>query len=161
MAESRQQRRARERAEAKAARRPLPPGTPGPRSAPSAAAAPAPRGQGVLEVELTRFCDADAEDGEEPVTWHAEWGLQGDSVGTEDSSTDVSELIDGVVEDAAAQWGSQYDLTVEWELSAGDRLPEGQTIEGIINGLGVTLPHTVPAPPRLRRVGHQSVTSSV
>ena len=65
------------------------------------------------------------------------------------------------VEDAAAQWGSQYDLTVEWELSAGDRLPEGQTIEGIINGLGVTLPHTVPAPPRLRRVGHQSVTSSV
>jgi len=58
-------------------------------------------------VELTRFCDADAEDGEEPVAWHAERGLQGDSAGTEDSSTDVSELIDGVVEDAAAQWGSQ------------------------------------------------------
>jgi hypothetical protein len=30
-------------------------------------------------------------------------GLQGGNVGAEDSSTDVSELIDGVVEDAAAQ----------------------------------------------------------
>ena len=105
MAESRQQRRARERAETKAARRPLPPGTPEPRPAPSAAAGPGTEAARVLEVELTRFCDADAEDGEEPVTWHAEWGLQGDSVGTEDGGTDVSELIDGVVEDAAAQWG--------------------------------------------------------
>ncbi len=57
------------------------------------------------------------------------------------------ELIDGVVEDAAAQWGSRYDLTIEWELNAGDPLPEGQTIEDILNGLGVTLPRTVPAPP--------------
>jgi hypothetical protein len=100
-------------------------------------------------VELTRFCDAaDTEDGEEPVAWHAEWALQGDSVGTEDSGTDVSELIDGVVEDAAAQWGSRYDLTIEWQLSAGDELPEGQTVEGILNGLGVTLPRTVPASPQ-------------
>jgi hypothetical protein len=147
MGESRQQRRARERAKAKAARRSLPP-PPEPSPARSAAAAPASRPRGVLEVELTRFCDADVEDGEDPVTWHAEWGLQGDSVGTEDSSTNVSELIDGVVENAAAQWGSQYDpLTIEWELTAGDRLPEGQTIEDIINSLGVTLPRTVPPPP--------------
>lgn len=104
-------------------------------------------------MELTRFCDADAEDGEEPVTWHAEWGLQGDSVGTEDSGTDVSELIGVVVEDAAAQWGSRYDLTIEWELSAGDGLPEGQTIESILNGLGVPLPRTIPAPPRDRGAG--------
>jgi hypothetical protein len=113
-------------------------------------------------VELTRFCDeAGAEDGEDPVAWHAEWALQGDSVATEDSSTDVSELIDGVVEDAAAQWGSRYDLTIEWELIAGDRLPEGQTVEGIINGLGVPLPRTVPAPPRLHKSdGHLAAPSA-
>jgi hypothetical protein len=63
--------------------------------------------------------------------------------------TDVSELINGVVEDAAAQWGSRYDLTIEWKLSAGDPLPEGQTVEGILNDLGVVLPRTVPA--RLRK----------
>jgi hypothetical protein len=98
-------------------------------------------------VELTRFCDeAGAEDGEDPVAWHAEWALQGDSVATEDSGTDVSELIDG---DAAAQWASRYDLTIERNLIAGDPLRERQTVEGILNGLGVTLPRTVPAPPRL------------
>jgi hypothetical protein len=160
MAESRQQRRARDRAEAKAARRSLPPGAPGPTSAPPAA--PAPKRQHVLEVELTRFDDDDAEDGEDPVAWHAEWALQGDDVATEDSGTDVSELVNGVVEDAAAQWGSRYDLTIEWKLNAGDPLPEGQTIEGILIGLGVALPRTVPAPPRLRSASRtQRSTDSV
>lgn len=37
-------------------------------------------------MTLTRFFDADNE--EEPVAWHAEWGLQGESVGTEDSGPD-------------------------------------------------------------------------
>lgn len=96
-------------------------------------------------MELTRFCDdVGAEDREDPVAWHAEWALQGDSVATEDSSTDVSELIDGVVDDAA-QWGSRYDLTIKWKLNAADALPEGQTIEDILNDLGVALPRTVPA----------------
>ena len=148
MAESRQQRRARERAEAKAARRSLPPGTPSSAPAPPAATAPAPRRQRVLEVELTRFCDDpdDVEDGEDPSAWHAEWALQDDSVATEESGIDVSELINCVVQDAAAQWGSRYDLTIEWKLNAADPLPEGQTIEGILNDLGVTLPRRVPAP---------------
>jgi len=108
-------------------------------------------------VTLTRFFDA--EDEEEPVAWHAEWGLQGDSVGTEDSGPDVSELIDGVVEDAVAQWGSRYDLTIEWELNAGDPLPEGQIIEGILNSLGVTLPRTVPVPARDRGAGTATQTA--
>jgi hypothetical protein len=151
MAESRQQRRARERAEAKTARRSPPAGVPGPVPAPPAA--PAPKRQRVLEVELTRFDDDGAEADEDPVAWHAEWALRGDDVATEDSGTDVSELINGVVEDAAAQWGSRHDLTIEWKLSAGDPLPEGQTIEGILNGLGVVLPRTVPAPPQLRKTG--------
>lgn len=98
-------------------------------------------------MELIRFCDDGAEDGEEPAAWHAEWGLQGNSTGTEDSGTDVSELIDGVVEDAAARWGSRYDLTIEWELTAGGELPQGQDVEGILSGLGVNLPRTVPASP--------------
>jgi hypothetical protein len=96
-------------------------------------------------VELTRFCDDGAEDGEEPVAWHAEWALQDADTGTEDSGIDVSELIDGVIQAAAAQWGSRYDLTIEWKLNAGDPLPEGQTVEGILKGLGVALPRTVPA----------------
>lgn len=102
-------------------------------------------------MELTRFCDdpEDVEEGEDPSAWHAEWALRDDSVATEDSGIDVSELIDGVVQDAAAQWGSRYDLTIEWKLNAADPLPEGQTIEGILSDLGVTLPRTVPAPPRL------------
>ena len=100
-------------------------------------------------MELTRFCDDpdDVEDGEDPSAWHAEWALRDDSVATEDSGTDVSELINCVVQDAAAQWGSQYDLTIEWRLNAADPLPEGQTIEGVLNDLGVTLPRTVPAMP--------------
>ena len=141
MTESRQQRRARERAEAKAARRSTRPGTPSPAPAAEALGLRRPR---VLEVELTRLVDDDAEDGDDPVTWHAEWALRDDSVATEDSGQDLGELIDGVTEDAAAQWGSRYDLTIEWELNSADRLPEGQTIEGIIEGLGVTLPRTVP-----------------
>jgi hypothetical protein len=147
VAESRQQRRARERAEAKAARRSSPPGAP----APTPPAVPALKRRRVLEVELTRFDDDSAEADEDPVAWHAEWALQGDDVATEDSGLDVSELIDGVGEDAAAQWGSRYDLTIQWKLNAGDPLPEGQTVEGILEGLGVTLPRTVPAPPRLRK----------
>jgi hypothetical protein len=100
-------------------------------------------------VELTRFCDDPdgVEYGEDTSAWHAEWALRDDSVATEDSGTDVSEPIDGVVQDAAAQWGGRYDPTIEWKLSAGDPLPEGQTVEGILNDLGVTLPRTVPAAP--------------
>ena len=106
-------------------------------------------------MELTRFCDDpdDVEEGEDPSAWHAEWALRDDSVATEESDIDVTELINCVVQDAAAQWGSRYDLTIEWKLNAADPLPEGQTIEGILSDLGVTLPRTVPAPPRLHMTG--------
>lgn len=103
MKEPRRQRRARERAEAKAARRAQPP--------PAAVSPPAPsRRPRVLEVQLSRFYFPDDED--EPVSWSAEWGLRDDSVGTEDSNEDVHQLIRDIIEDAR-RWTDRYDLTIE------------------------------------------------
>ncbi len=128
MEESRQQRRARERAEAKSARRAQPPQTP------TSAVPPTKRPQ-VLEVELSRFYFPDDE--EEPVSWAATWGLRDSSVGTEDSNEDVQQLIRDILEDSR-QWTDRYDLTIEWELS-GDS-PPGKSIEDVLAELGVALP---------------------
>jgi hypothetical protein len=136
MNESRQQRRARERAEAKAARRAQPPQDPA-----AAAVAPARRPH-VLEVQLSRFSFPDDE--EEPVTWSAQWGLRDDAVGTEDGNEDVQQLIYDIIEDAR-RWTDRYELSIEWELS-GDA-PHGKTVEDVLSELGVTLPETVPPEP--------------
>lgn len=114
MSESRQQRRARERAEAKGSR-------PGPRLTPSPVlVSGAPRTPQVLEVDLGRYV---ALDDPTYVSWVATWGLREDSVGTEDSSEDLAELVSGIVEDAGEQrrgrgrrgrGGASYD---------GDRIP--------------------------------------
>lgn len=113
MEESREQRRARERAEAKAARRSQPPRVP---TSPVASA----KSPHVLEVELSRFYFPDNED--EPVSGAATWGLRDSSVGTEDSNEDVQQLIRDIIEDAR-RWTDCYDLTIERELS-GDSPPE-------------------------------------
>lgn len=127
MSESRQQRRARERAAAKAARRP---------ATPSQVPVPAPRRSHVLEVALSRFYFPDDE--EEPVSWAAEWGLRDDPVGTEDNNEDVRQLIEDLLEDARRQWADRYDLSIEWELS-GDA-PRGKSVQDVLTELGVTLP---------------------
>lgn len=132
MKETRQQRRARERAERKAARRGH--GTSTPRTAPAPVP---PKSPHVLEVQLSRFHFPGEE---EPVTWSAEWGLRDDSVGTEDSNEDVQQLVNDIVEDAR-RWADRYDLTIEWTLS-GDT-PRGKTIEDILRELSVTLPGNV------------------
>lgn len=131
MEESRQQRRARERAERKAAHRSQSPQTP------TSAIAPTKRPH-VLEVELSRFYFPDDE--EEPVSWAATWGLRDNSVGTEDSNEDVQQLIGDIVEDAR-RWTDRYDLTIEWELS-GDS-PPGKSIEDVLEELGVALPDRI------------------
>jgi hypothetical protein len=41
----------------------------------------------------------------------------------------------------------QYDFTIQWKLNGGDPLLEGQTIEGILNGLGASVPCTILASP--------------
>lgn len=127
MTESRQQRRARERAEAKAATRP------GPNRAP---AMPAAAGQPlVVEADLDRF-EMDANDPSD-VAWSAEWGLRGDDVGIEDHSDDLQELVDSFLEECQ-QWITDDDLQIVWNLG-GDR-PEGRTIEDEIANAGITLP---------------------
>lgn len=123
MSESRQQRRARERAEAKAANR----------------RGPAPRPEEhrrphVLDVELSRFVDD-----EEPdyVTWAAEWGLRGGAMGIEADSEDLQEIVDAVLEEAET-WTDQFDLRIEWTL--GGDAPEGQTVEQAVAATGIKLP---------------------
>lgn len=131
MKESRQQRRARERAEAKATRPPQPPA--------AATGAPIPpRRPHVLEVELSRFYFPGDD---EPVTWSARWGLRDDPVGTEDSNEDVRQLISDIIEDVRCQWTDRHDLTIEWDVS-GDA-PPGKTVEDMLAELGVTLPEKV------------------
>ena len=131
MKESRRQRRARERAEAKAARRAQPP--------PAVVSTPAPsRRPRVLEVQLSRFYFPDDQD--EPVSWSAEWGLRDDSVGTEDSNEDVHQLIRDIIEDAR-RWTDRYDLTIEWTLF-GDS-PRGKTVQDMLTELDVILPEKI------------------
>lgn len=124
MAESRQQRRARDREEAKAARRSLPPGAPRPGPAASAVG-----GVG----------------GEEPVTGRAGRGPQGGSAGTGDSGTGASGLARGAAGAAATRRGSQSHegplrepwnkglaLTPSPSLSTARRWMEAGVAEGIV-----------------------------
>ncbi len=135
MSESRQQRRARERAEAKAASRPglnLD-------SAPVASPQPAAQQRAVvLEVDLGRYV---ARDDPSDVTWAATWGLRDASVGTEDSTEDLAELVRIILEDAQPL-GDQYDVRIEWTLR-GDPA-DGQAVADAIAAAGVTLPGRLP-----------------
>lgn len=132
MSESRQQRRSRERAEAKTARRP------GPASTTETA-----RPSRVLEVALDRIVVDDAAD-PDPVSWSAAWGLREDSVGHEDSSENLPELIEAILDDARTSWGQRYELRIEW-IVGGDA-PEGQTVDDAVAATGSTLPSTLSRP---------------
>jgi hypothetical protein len=46
------------------------------------------------------------------VTWTATWGLRDASVGTEDSSEDLAELVTSILADARLL-GDQYDVRIE------------------------------------------------
>ncbi|MGH3503946.1 MAG: hypothetical protein ACRDQA_24080 [Nocardioidaceae bacterium] len=134
MSESRQQRRARERVERKATTRP------GPDIRPVAVEqhmTEPTRKERVLEVALTR--DVDPDDPEQ-VAWAAEWGLQDDDVGIEDTNEDLQELVDAITEDARSQWADRYDLTIEWTLD-GDRPAQGSIAEAVAQS-GIILPTT-------------------
>lgn len=106
MSESRQQRRARERAERKTPARAVSPGG-------------VPSGRPVrgytIEVHRIEFDEQDEDDG---VWWGAEAGLTDDSVGYEyESREDLAELLAEVVEDARSRWGSRFALRLEWSLT--------------------------------------------
>lgn len=112
MSESRQQRRARERAERKNAGRTTTPAGAG--SVPVASVSRPVRGY-TVEVYRHEFDEQDEDDG---VWWGAEVGLTDDSVGYEhESREDLAELLAEVVEDARERWGSRYDLRLEWTLT--------------------------------------------
>jgi hypothetical protein len=93
--------------------------------------------QRVLDVELCRYIDGD--DGEMYAEWQAEWGLRDESVGTEDSSEDLQQLVADVISDAR-RWTDRYELTVAWTLR-GDA-DAGKTVWDMVTELGVILPTT-------------------
>jgi hypothetical protein len=90
MSESRQQRRARERAEQKAASRPGPNHRPSPPQT-------ATKWHHVIVADLRRFADDD--EGPDWVDWSYEYELLGESVGIDDSgSTDLQDVVNGVLD---------------------------------------------------------------
>lgn len=89
----------------------------------------------MIDVALSRLVDDG--DPECEVSWHGEWGLKDDSVGTEDSCSDLDELIGAILEDSQ-RWRNRFDVHFEWRVS-GDR-PAGGTIEDEIARLGIELP---------------------
>ncbi|SFW11459.1 hypothetical protein [Amycolatopsis australiensis] len=134
MSETRQQRRARQRREAKDATRP------GPRP-PAASGGTAAKRERIIDVELNRTL-FDDDPADVYVSWHAEWGIRDDSTGTEDSSEDLAELVAAVLEDLRSM-AEHNTVRVEWTI--GGDPPEGSTIEAEIAALGVTLPNEVTA----------------
>jgi hypothetical protein len=95
----------------------------------------------IIDVELNRTL-FDDDPADVCVSWHAEWGIRDDSVGTEDSSENLAELVAAVLEDLRSM-AERYTVRVEWTVS-GDP-PEGSTVEAEIASLGVALPTEVVA----------------
>lgn len=134
MSESRQVRRARERAEAKAARRP-----------------PQPEVERTIEVELRRHVEDPADYISDPDelehepdgwgTWGAEWWVKGSSQSTAHSDGELQKLIDSISE-SLTKWGDHYIFQLHWTLQ-GDP-PEDGTLEDAIAETGVVLPTRLP-----------------
>ncbi|WIX76641.1 hypothetical protein QRX50_35030 [Amycolatopsis carbonis] len=122
MTESRQQRRARERAELKASR-------PGLSARPTR----------VVEVVLRRGVD-DSDPDDPYISWGAEWAVRDSSEGVEDQEEDLAVLVQHIVEDLQAM-AQRYTVRLEWTLE-GDP-SEGMTIAEAVAAAGVTLPRTV------------------
>ena len=143
MKETRQQRRARERTEAKAVNRP----GPNPPSQPTPSPATDPIGtiasDDVVEVTLTRMVEnapeGFTEDSDDSGTfWHTEWAVRdgiwsigGDS--DEDLETAVREVVDQI---RLASPGA--GVPIEWDIT-GDRV-DGQSPEAAVAAAGVPLP---------------------
>jgi hypothetical protein len=130
VSESRQQRRARERKEAKLARRP-------PAPVPEASASTS--NKRIIDIELNRIV-LDDDPSDIYVAWAVEWGIRDDSVGTEDNSEDLAELVEGVLSDLRSM-AEDYELELEWIV--GRDPPAGKTISAEIADLGVKLPSTL------------------
>lgn len=114
MTESRQQRRARERSEAKAATRATT--VPQSISAPSISAPSTVRPTRTYAVEVfhEEFDEGGEDDG---VWWGAEGGLENDLTGIDfESREDLAGLVDEIVEEARSSWGDRFDLRLEWRL---------------------------------------------
>lgn len=91
----------------------------------------------VIAVDLERYVD---EDDPTDTGWFAEWDVQGDSSGVEDSQETLRELVDAIVDDVRS-WTDRYEVTLEWKI--GGDAPEGSTVEDEIRRLEVTLPSRV------------------
>jgi hypothetical protein len=144
MTESRQVRRARERAEAKEAL-----GEPVRRSSASPSR---PTVEQVITVNLSRYAEDPAEYGnideqddvpDEYVSWHASWGLEDSSTGTEHSESELQVLVEVITRDLVRR-GSRYSFQIEWTLR-GDPPADG-TLDDAVTDAGVALPTRWPAP---------------
>lgn len=91
----------------------------------------------VYDVELYRNNPID--DGDD-VSWYAEWGLRDSSIGTEDSSEDLAELIASIIDDLRGE-SARFTVHVAWHID-GDPPPEG-TIREAIAAENVELPEVL------------------
>ncbi len=67
----------------------------------------------VLEVALSRVHIPEDELGEECLTWSAEWGLQDDPLRISDTSEDLQQLVDDLIEDARSRWADHHNLAIK------------------------------------------------
>ena len=160
MKETRQQRRARERAEAKTASRPGPNASAGGQDRQPAGFRPigSVSATDVVEVRLQRIVEEIVDqdpDGYVAVTWGVEWGIRDGSWGIEDSGSEPRELVDGVVADIRKSANART-VPLQWTIE-GDHV-DGQTPEAAIESAGITLPATTQPPTSsgiAKALGHQ------
>ena len=95
----------------------------------------------VLEVALSRVHIPEDELGEECLTWSAEWGLQDDPLRISDTSEDLQQLVDDLIEDARSRWADHHNLAIKWEFDGN--APPGKTVHDIATAANVSLPAEV------------------
>lgn len=95
----------------------------------------------MLEVDLGRY---PMDDDPTEVWWAADWAIRDDSSGTEDSSEDLAELVNGIIKDVQPLLKTYSELHIEWTLTGYP--PPGGTVADAIAAAGVTLPAKVPHP---------------
>jgi hypothetical protein len=93
----------------------------------------------VIEVELNRIV-LDDDPTDIYVAWHAEWGIRDGSMGIEESSEDVAELVACVLSDLRPMT-DDYAMKLEWIV--GGNPPSGKTVREEIADLSVRLPDVV------------------
>ncbi|GAB3750803.1 hypothetical protein GCM10028864_26110 [Microlunatus parietis] len=94
-----------------------------------------------MEVRLygTYFSGDDLDEYEDPyVAWSAEWAWRDNSVGTEDGSNDIAELV-SIVLSSIRKMARGRTVELDWEVNEIDGLRPG-AVDKELAAAGVTLP---------------------